>query len=187
MSETYKAVVRRLITEVLNGGHLEVVDELYAPELAGAARRWITPFRASFPDVHMEIVELIAEGDKVVGRFTCSATHLGNGWGIPRPGAASSESTRSPSSGCEGAGSSMPGAWRTPSPGCGNSDSPHSRGNARRQMFGAGATGPVGPPELPRLDHPPVEWLVRGLRPGRIGDLPRDRGPAAWPPDSACC
>jgi predicted ester cyclase len=77
VSEIYKAVVRRLITEVLNGGHLEVVDELYAPELAGAARRWITPFRASFPDVHMEIVELIAEGDKVVGRFACSATHLG--------------------------------------------------------------------------------------------------------------
>ena len=77
MSEANKAVVRRLITEVLNGGHLEVIDELYAPELAGAAKRWITPFRASFPDVHMEIVELIAEGDKVVGRFTCSATHLG--------------------------------------------------------------------------------------------------------------
>jgi predicted ester cyclase len=69
--------VRRLVDEVFNGGHLEVIDELYAPELAGAARRWITPFRASFPDVHMEIVELIAEGDKVVGRFTCSASHLG--------------------------------------------------------------------------------------------------------------
>jgi predicted ester cyclase len=77
VSEANKAVVRRLITEVLNGGHLEVIDELYASELTGAARRWITPFRASFPDVHMEIVELIAEGDKVVGRFTCSATHLG--------------------------------------------------------------------------------------------------------------
>jgi hypothetical protein len=61
VSEANKAVVRRLITEVLNGGHLEVIDELYAPELAGAAKRWITPFRASFPDVHMEIVELIAE------------------------------------------------------------------------------------------------------------------------------
>jgi predicted ester cyclase len=36
------------------------------------------PFRANFPDVHMELVELIAEGDKVVGRFTCSATHLGD-------------------------------------------------------------------------------------------------------------
>jgi predicted ester cyclase len=77
VSERNKVTVRRLITEVLNGGHLEVIDELYTPDLARAARRWIAPFRASFPDVHMEIVELIAEGDKVVGRFTCSATHLG--------------------------------------------------------------------------------------------------------------
>ena len=77
MSETNKAIVRRLVDDVLNGGRLEAIDELYAPELAGPARRWITPFRASFPDVHMEIVELVAEGDTVVGRFTCSGTHLG--------------------------------------------------------------------------------------------------------------
>jgi predicted ester cyclase len=77
VTEANKEVVRRLVAEVLNGGHLEVIDELYTPKLAPAARRWIAPFRASFPDVHMEIVELIAEGDKVVGRFTCSATHLG--------------------------------------------------------------------------------------------------------------
>jgi predicted ester cyclase len=77
VSEANKTVVRRLVDEVLNGGHLELIDELYAPEIALAARRWITPFRVSFPDVHMVIVELIAEGDKVVGRFTCSATHLG--------------------------------------------------------------------------------------------------------------
>jgi predicted ester cyclase len=75
--EHNKAVIRRLIEEVLNGGQLEVIDELYAPELTRAAKRWITPFRASFPDVHMEILELIAEGEKVVGRFTCSATHQG--------------------------------------------------------------------------------------------------------------
>ena len=78
MSESNKVIVRRLVAEVLNSGHLEVIDELYIPELARAAKRWIAPFRASFPDVHMEIVELIAEGDKVVGRFTCSATHLGD-------------------------------------------------------------------------------------------------------------
>jgi predicted ester cyclase len=75
--EQNKTTIRRLITEVLNGGRLEAIDELYAPELAPAARRWIAPFRASFPDVHMEVMELIGEGDKVVGRFTCSATHLG--------------------------------------------------------------------------------------------------------------
>ena len=81
MTEANKEVVRRLVTEVFNGGRLEVIDGLYAPELAPAARRWIAPFRASL-DVRMEVVELIAEGDKVVGRFTCSATHLGE-WARP--------------------------------------------------------------------------------------------------------
>jgi predicted ester cyclase len=75
VSEANKTVVRRLVAEVFNGGRLEVIDQLYAPELAEDAKRWIAPFRASFPDVHIEIVELIAEGDKVVARFTCSATH----------------------------------------------------------------------------------------------------------------
>jgi predicted ester cyclase len=78
VSEANKTVIRRLVAEVFNGGHLEVIDQLYAPELAGAAKRWIAPFRASFPDVHIEVVELIAEGDKVVARFTCSATHTGD-------------------------------------------------------------------------------------------------------------
>ncbi len=77
VSEQNKATVRRLVEEVLSGGDLEVIDELYTPKLAGAAKRWIAPFRASFPYVHMELLELIAEGDTVVGRFTCSATHLG--------------------------------------------------------------------------------------------------------------
>jgi predicted ester cyclase len=77
VSESNKAIVRRLVGEVFNGGRLDVVDELYAPELAAGARRWIAPFRSSFPDVHMQVVDLIAEGDKVVGRFRCSATHLG--------------------------------------------------------------------------------------------------------------
>jgi predicted ester cyclase len=86
MLEANKAVVGRLVDEVLNGGHLELIDELYAPELAGVAKRWIGPFRASFPDIHMEIVELVAEGDKVVGRFACSATHLGAWLGHPPTG-----------------------------------------------------------------------------------------------------
>ena len=77
MSERNKEVVRRLVDEVLNAGRLEVVDELYSPRLAPVAKRWIAPFRASFPDVRMEVVDLIAEGDKVVGRFTCSGKHLG--------------------------------------------------------------------------------------------------------------
>lgn len=72
-----KAVVRRLIDEVMNQGRLDVIDELYAAALAPAARRWIEPFRESFPDTHMDIVTLVAEGHTVAGRFRCSGTHLG--------------------------------------------------------------------------------------------------------------
>jgi predicted ester cyclase len=81
-----KEIVRRLVCEVLNGGQLDVIDELYAPELAVEAREWISPFRASFPDTLMEVVELVAEGDTVVGRFTCSATHTGEWLGYPPTG-----------------------------------------------------------------------------------------------------
>jgi predicted SnoaL-like aldol condensation-catalyzing enzyme len=78
VSERNKAVVRRLVAEVLNGGRLEVIDELYAPALAPEVKAWIAPFRESFPDGHMAVVELIAEDDTVVGRFSCSGTHLGD-------------------------------------------------------------------------------------------------------------
>jgi predicted ester cyclase len=84
MGETNRAVVRRLIDEVLNRGRLELIDELYSPEMAESARRWIEPFRVAFPDVEMRIIELVAEGDRVVGRFRCSGTHLGP-WRGSRP------------------------------------------------------------------------------------------------------
>jgi predicted ester cyclase len=81
-----KSIVRRMVEEVMNRGHLDAIDELYAPALAAEARRWIAPFRESFPDVRMEIVDLIAEGEKVVGRFHCSATNLGPWRGEPATG-----------------------------------------------------------------------------------------------------
>ncbi len=81
-----KDVVRRLVREVMNEGRLDAIDEVYAPHLAAAAKGWITPFRAAFPDVLMEIVDLIEEGDKVVGRFLCSGTHRGEWDGKPPTG-----------------------------------------------------------------------------------------------------
>jgi predicted ester cyclase len=86
MSEQNKKAVRRLVDEVMNLGRTDVIDDLYAPELADSVKRWISPFRSSFPDLHMAVVDLIAEGDKVVGRFTCSATHLGTWRGHPPTG-----------------------------------------------------------------------------------------------------
>ena len=75
--ERNKQIVRRLVDEVLNGRRLDAIDELFAPELAAEARAWIAPFLASFPDTHMEILDVIAEGDRVAARFVCSGTHTG--------------------------------------------------------------------------------------------------------------
>jgi predicted ester cyclase len=81
-----KATVRRLVGEVINGGQLDVIAGLYVPAAAVRAREWIVTFRASFPDVQMEIIELIAEGGTVVGHFTCTATHTGTWLGHPPTG-----------------------------------------------------------------------------------------------------
>ena len=76
-AEHNKSVVRRLVTDVFNRGNLELLDQLCQPILAGQVRAWIAPFLASFSDVDMEIVDLIAENDKVAARFLCSGTHTG--------------------------------------------------------------------------------------------------------------
>ena len=44
-----KAVVRRLIKQVINDGRHDLIDELYAPAMVRGARRSITPFRESSP------------------------------------------------------------------------------------------------------------------------------------------
>ena len=85
-AERHVAIVRRLVDEVMHEGRLEVIDELYAPELAPMAREWIAPFLASFPDTRMKIVDIVATGDRVVARFKCSGTHLGDWLGHPPTG-----------------------------------------------------------------------------------------------------
>ena len=81
-----KQVVRRLINEVMNTGNISVLDELYTPHLAPLAHQWVEPFLASFSNVRMRIVQLVAEGETVVGRFACSGTHSGTWLGQPATG-----------------------------------------------------------------------------------------------------
>jgi predicted ester cyclase len=83
--EESKALVRRLV-EIVNVGDLESLEEVASGQIAEAARHWIGPFRDSFPDFRMEVREVIAEGDKVVGYFKCSGTHQGEWRGNPPSG-----------------------------------------------------------------------------------------------------
>ncbi len=86
--EDNKRLVARAVAEVINGGNLDAVGELYAPEIAAAARDWVAPFRRAFPDVRMDTVALVGEGDTVVGHFRCSGTHTGPWLGRPATGRA---------------------------------------------------------------------------------------------------
>jgi len=86
MSEGNKQLVRRLVDEAVGKRNLDVLDQIAAGEFAEVAKRWVRPFQSAFPDFEMEIVELIAEGEKVVAHFKCSGTHRGEWIGVPGTG-----------------------------------------------------------------------------------------------------
>ncbi len=86
--EANKAIIRRLVEEVLNQGKLDVIDELFAPTFVDRSteeqvpgpegvRQFVSAVRAGFPDLLVSVDDLIAKGDKVVIRTTWQGTHQG--------------------------------------------------------------------------------------------------------------
>jgi predicted ester cyclase len=84
--EENKALVRRLVHEVVTQRNLDVLDQIAEGEFARYARHWVSPFQSAFSDFRMEIVDLIAEGDTVVAQFKCSGTHEGEWLGVAPTG-----------------------------------------------------------------------------------------------------
>ena len=95
---TNKAVYTRFVEEVINGGDVDVVDELFAPSYVdhnappGAppgldgVRMVPKMFRTAFPDLHFSIEQMIGEGDKVATRVIGTGTHEGDFLGTPPTG-----------------------------------------------------------------------------------------------------
>jgi predicted ester cyclase len=83
--ERNKLADRRYIEEVLNQGHLEVIDELRTDDLEGVRDR-VTMFRTAFPDLHVTVETQVAERDWSVMRVTFRGTHLGPFMGVPPTG-----------------------------------------------------------------------------------------------------
>ena len=77
MPEENKVMVRRMVEAINTGDEDVAVDELFTPQAARRVKRLFAEFRSAFPDWREEIVELVAEGDTVAGRFNCSGTHRG--------------------------------------------------------------------------------------------------------------
>lgn len=97
-SEQNKALVRRLVEEIFNGGDMSLVDELAAPSFVDHELPPGTPpgreglkvmlgaMRSAFPDFQATIEDMIAEGDQVFVRMTWSGTQAGEFMGIPPGG-----------------------------------------------------------------------------------------------------
>jgi steroid delta-isomerase-like uncharacterized protein len=85
-AEANKAIVRRLWQEVWNRADLAVADAIFDDAYAAHEKAFVPVIRAAFPDSHHTIEDLIAEGDKVVTRFTWTGTHRGEFEGIPPSG-----------------------------------------------------------------------------------------------------
>ena len=85
-AEVNKRIVRRLWDEVWNRADLAVADTIFDAAYAAHEKAFVPVIRAAFPDSHHTIEDLIAEGDKVVTRFTWSGTHQGEFEGIAPTG-----------------------------------------------------------------------------------------------------
>ena len=93
-TEHNKAVVRRYLEEFVNRGDTRLAEELFALDYvnhtAGSGIstgregmvRSVAALRTAFPDWHVTIEAMVAEGDMVVDRFAISATHSGSVHGI---------------------------------------------------------------------------------------------------------
>jgi steroid delta-isomerase-like uncharacterized protein len=95
--EENKAVVQRLF-DAINDGTLDELPRLVAPDVVdhnavifmqpegpGGVMEGLRMLLQGFPDLHLTIQELLAEGDQVVARFTTSGTNTGDYRGLPAP------------------------------------------------------------------------------------------------------
>lgn len=89
-----EARFRRLIEEGFSGGNAAVVNELFAEDFVEhqsgiepadreGVKLAIAFLHRAFPDLHVSVEDLTANGDRVWARLRGRGTHLGEGLGEP--------------------------------------------------------------------------------------------------------
>lgn len=98
MSEENKALLRRENAEVWNKHNPDAIDEFYAPDLVShnappgvpndreGLKAVVGMYLGAFPDLKVTSDFMVAEGDKVVTRWTATGTQTGELLGIPPTG-----------------------------------------------------------------------------------------------------
>lgn len=92
------ALYRRLIEEGVGVGNLDLIDELFDPDISlptidafaeptiQGLKQVNSAFRAGAPDLRANIDEIYAAGDWVAARLTWTGTHSGELLGLPATG-----------------------------------------------------------------------------------------------------
>jgi steroid delta-isomerase-like uncharacterized protein len=93
MSADNIALVRRWFEEVWNLGRASAIDEMLAsdgvvhglgPDLCGPAefKPFHAAYRSAFPDITIQVDDVLSEGDIVAARWSCTGTHRGDSLGF---------------------------------------------------------------------------------------------------------
>ena len=95
MSAENAELVRRWFEDVWNHRRDEAIDERLTDESVchadlgvirgpgGFREQQVKPFLAAFPDLQVEIEDILAKDDQVVVRWKAEGTHTGAGLGLP--------------------------------------------------------------------------------------------------------
>jgi predicted ester cyclase len=100
MSEANKEKARRLMKESFGQSKVEIIDEVLDPDFvcydpnseagevrgADTLKQEIEYFRNAVPDLSYTVEDQVAEGDKVVSRYTATGTHRGEFFGVAPTG-----------------------------------------------------------------------------------------------------
>ena len=97
IEERNAATVHRVLKELWEGGNLAIADEVFPPEFirhdpagdhqgAEGYKEAVREVRKGFPDLTMEIHQILPVGDKVAFHTTMHATHTGEFSGLKPTG-----------------------------------------------------------------------------------------------------
>ena len=94
-----KTLLRNTIEEIYNKGNLNLADELVSGNYvahdsttvnpgtgSNGLKNQVTTLRTAFPDLRLNIEELLQDADTVSARLTAQGTHKGNFLNIPATG-----------------------------------------------------------------------------------------------------